>query len=290
MIVSYFEDVKDTTPKDIELEEWLKDTIAAENDAVMKVLKYRMTKKESDKIKIPCITVSASFKDYRNLDNIKKKNGLLCIDIDRYAKSKHKKSNSCIDMEKAKKLLSEHPCVLYAGYSTGGDGIYAIIRLAYTNKLDEYFEHFQKKFEMLGINIDSSCKDYTRLRFFSYDKDAYFNPDAKYYKIKEKAKEKQPDKASGVKKSDLDKVEKIISVIEENSIDITSIYEDWIKIGGALYGSFGESGRDYFHKISKFHPDYTYKACDIKFTQCKKLGKTNLGSLFFIATNHGVRY
>ena len=70
---------------------WLKNTINPPKDLLKKVQHYRKTLDKRDKLVIPCITVSASFNDVRNLDNIKKETNLICLDIDR-------DSNPCLDM------------------------------------------------------------------------------------------------------------------------------------------------------------------------------------------------
>ena len=46
--------------------------------------------------------------------------------------------------------------------------------------------------------------------------------------------------------------------IERLEVDIAPDYSDWVNLGFALVDSFGEFGRDYFHRISKFHNDYNY--------------------------------
>ena len=57
--------------------------------------------------------------------------------------------------------------------------------------------------------------------------------------------------------TDAAEIEEIIQQIETKQIDIATAYSDWRDIGFALADGFGESGRDYFHRISKFYPAYT---------------------------------
>ena len=155
----------------------------------------------------------------------------------------------------------QHPSCLYCGFSVSGDGVYAVIRLSESDKLDVYFEHFKDKLAHVGINIDESCKDYTRLRFFSYDPDGYYNPGAKAYKI-------APKKVLSIPKTnnndDESKVNQIVGLLETHNIDITCDYDDWIKIGSVLNNNFGENGRSYFHRISKLNSEYDSKKCDSK--------------------------
>ena len=40
------------------------------------------------------------------------------------------------------------------------------------------FEHFQRAYSELGVNIDFKCKDWNRLCYLSYDRDAYYNENA----------------------------------------------------------------------------------------------------------------
>lgn len=284
MKISYFNNVSDTTPKSIRLEEWLSDTMEPSKKLEKLVSKYRLEGNKKDKLKLPCVTISASFKKYRNLDNIKKRNPLICIDID-------KDDNPLLDMDLVKELLSKHPSTLYVGYSVSREGIYAIIKISHVDKLQKYFKHFKKKLSNVGVKIDEKCKDYTRLRFFSIDESAYYNPKAVEYKIPKKVRRNTSKAISAIaSKSDTDKVEAVVRLIEKHAIDITIDYNDWIKIGAALCNSFGEGGRDYFHRISRFHHDYKVRDCNLKYSQCSKMNRVKLSSFFYVADSFGIRY
>lgn len=295
MKISYFKDVKDTKPKDFDLDEWLLNTINPPADLKGKVSKYRKLQSKNLKSQIPCVTISATFKKVRNLKHIKKKNPFIVLDIDRFAKSKTAPCNLCLDFEKAKELFSSFPSCYYVGYSVSSDGkeikdgLYAVIKLKKGTPLKKAFKHFKKRLQRVGINIDASCKDYTRLRFFSVDKNAYYNKNAKAFSIPKKRKIKASN-SGVVSKTDTDKVEAIIGLIEQNSIDITSNYQDWIKVAGALYNAFGENGRDYFHRVSRFYPDYKAKATNRKFDNCTNMKSVNLSSFFYVADKNGIRY
>ena len=281
--ISYFKNVQDTKPKTIYLEDWLSKTIKPPKELEKQVLKFRNLRSKRLKLKIPCVTISASFKKVRNLDNIKQKTNLICIDIDL-------DSNPVANMELVKSLFTSHPSTLYVGYSVSNNGIYAIIRISKGKVLIKYFKHFKKNLKRLGVIIDESCKDYTRLRFFSYDSEAYYNPKAKPFKLPKKRKLKPSKKTGNASRTDTEKVEAIINLIEMNAIDITSNYEDWYKIAGALNEAFGESGRDYFHRISKYHHDYSIKKTDNKYNNCRNMNRVTLSSFFHVASEHGIRY
>ena len=85
-------------------------------------------------------------------------------------------------------------------------------------------------------------------------------------------------------------IESIIQQIESKQIDIATAYCDWRDIGFALADSFGESGRDYFHRISNFYPVYSPTECDIQYNNCLKAkgqGIT-LKTFFFHARQAGI--
>ena len=85
-------------------------------------------------------------------------------------------------------------------------------------------------------------------------------------------------------------VEEIITRIEANQIDITNAYSDWRDIGFAFATEFGQQGREYFHRISRFYPDYSTFECDKQFDKCLKSNGTGitLKTFFHTAKSAGV--
>lgn len=63
-------------------------------------------------------------------------------------------------------------------------------------------------------------------------------------------------------------IEAYIKLIEQSGTDITKNYADWRNIGFAIAEEYGESGRNYFHRISKFHSSYDSKDCDEQYSKC----------------------
>jgi len=85
-------------------------------------------------------------------------------------------------------------------------------------------------------------------------------------------------------------IELIISRIEAACTDITSSYSDWLNIGFALADEFGEGGRNYFHRISRFYSKYSLTDCNKQFDQCLKAkghGIT-IKTLFHLAKQAGI--
>ena len=67
-------------------------------------------------------------------------------------------------------------------------------------------------------------------------------------------------------------IEIIIQRIEAAHTDITAGYSNWLDLGFALSEELGEAGRDYFHRISRFNPDYDHAETDKQFNNCLKSG------------------
>lgn len=90
--------------------------------------------------------------------------------------------------------------------------------------------------------------------------------------------------------STADRVESLIAQLKASSTDITPTYEDWLKVGFALAGEFGEAGRQYFHAISSLYSGYDQAESDTKYTECLKSekGRTDISTLFYLAKQQGV--
>ena len=84
-------------------------------------------------------------------------------------------------------------------------------------------------------------------------------------------------------------IERILRQIEARSLDLTFPYDHWLKLAFAM-ASLGESGRSYFHRLSRFNADYDPAECDQKFTHCleSKGSGINLGTFFHLAREAGI--
>ncbi len=70
-----------------------------------------------------------------------------------------------------------------------------------------------------------------------------------------------PDRASN-------DIETITQRIEASHTDITAGYDNWRDLGFALSEELGETGRDYYHRISRFNPDYDPADTDKQYDRC----------------------
>jgi hypothetical protein len=62
----------------------------------------------------------------------------------------------------------------------------------------------------------------------------------------------------------------MVRQIEQKGIDITADYNYWFAIACNLASTFGKNGRQFFHRISYFHPGYNHDDCYKKFSQAIK--------------------
>ena len=86
-------------------------------------------------------------------------------------------------------------------------------------------------------------------------------------------------------------VESYINSIEQLAIDITGNYAIWRDIGFALADEYGATGRDYYHRISQFHPNYNANECDEQYDKCLSSKGTGIaiGTFYHYAHQAGVK-
>lgn len=65
-------------------------------------------------------------------------------------------------------------------------------------------------------------------------------------------------------------VDTVITRIEADLVDITTSYADWLNVGFAFASEFGEGGRNFYHRVSRFYPGYTKSDTDKQYDQCLK--------------------
>ena len=220
------------------------------------ILNYRTNKTQENKRALPLVTISGLFKE-RNNNSLITHSGLIAIDIDGLKNLNHVRELICCDN------------YFYAIFvSCGGAGLCAIAKIDPKLHLESFHflsKHLYEKYNI--IEVDESCKDISRARFVSYDPDLFINKDAIKIKVKPYAKKKEDDSTYVFVESEFSEIVK--SIIAEK-VDVTANYGDWINIGFALAGKFGEQGRDYFHALSKLNPEYDKVKANQKYTHVLK--------------------
>ena len=65
-------------------------------------------------------------------------------------------------------------------------------------------------------------------------------------------------------------IETITARVEAVAVDIAPNYADWRDLGFALADALGESGRNYYHRLSRFYSGYTETETNKQFDNCLK--------------------
>lgn len=295
--ISVFKSAQSTEPKTTTLGAFLKSKKWREPIIQLRGI---ADKKERDQAKktLPAATISGVF-SYRSAEGLQQYNGLICLDFD-------EKDNPGKTPEEIRENLTEFDEVVYAGLSVSGQGVFAIIA---TNNTDP--AQHSRVVDLLGailahydLYYDRACKDVCRLRFVSYDDDAYWNQNARPFdaaaliqRIREEPDPARrprariiPGKQGSAGSATDKKVERYIEAIESRNMDITSNYEEWMRLGMALAREFGPGGEQYFHRISCYHPKYDPREIEKKYAEfCRNTRRIQIGTFFQICNQKGIR-
>ncbi len=89
--------------------------------------------------------------------------------------------------------------------------------------------------------------------------------------------------------TDLEHLQLVAGRISEAGIDITSTYNDWLKVTFSC-ASLGEAAREYYHIICSQYPNYRREECDMKFNNCLKTKSStdSIALLIQMAKDNGI--
>ena len=254
------------------------------------------------KKKHPHIVFGGVF-SHRSKDGLIKPSNLICVDLDHIG--------THADVEDLKDTLCEdtelNPVLLFT--SPSGDGLKVVVPVQQTISGDEDFRlaykslthYFEQTYQ---LTPDPNCKDISRSCFLCYDELAVLKDPqggfdmVKWTPVQEEQRfpqewDNRPLRekmrlSSGVL-SDYDRALMGVEDIESSGIDITGNYDDWRDIGFAL-GTLGESGRELFHRVSRFYPQYNREETDKQFDVSMGDGSIHLETLFKRGQMMGVKF
>ena len=214
-----------------------------------------------EKKKLPSYTATATYKGERKEVNMTNYNALCVVDLDHLQ-----------DVEKAKEDIKKLPFVLYCAKSVGGKGLFCLIRV--NGSKDEYLKHWyalKDDFEGIGLQIDESCKDLSRLRFVSYDTEPYINYQATIYNKKKITipstnyqATPQPNKNLS-NDSVMADLKNIMEDVAKNHIQLSKNHHDTLYLSNVLSSVMGEDGRKYLHIIRQQREGYDQTKTDCLF-------------------------
>lgn len=271
--VSWFKNYRDPAPAgETTLLRWLTGSKLKEQVQQIRNAPDKPTA-DAMKAKLPAITPSGTFTTRQDKALITH-SGFICLDIDLKGNEKIR------NYHQLKAQLSNIRQVAYCGLSVSGNGYFALIPIAYPEKHLQHFLALEAAFLKMGIRLDEKCKNLSRLRGYSWDPDAFFNHQAEPFTVLLEPATRQPKPVLFQKSSfqpsetyfgsDADRVEALLQKIESGKVDITEDYNNWFAIACNFAATFGEQGRNFFHRVSTYHPQYVPTACDRKYNDALK--------------------
>lgn len=246
-------------------------TVTAIRNTTDRALRKKM------KENLPAITPSGLFKWVRE-DGLIKHTGFIQFDIDL-------KDNLHLEnYHSLHEQLSRISNIAYCGKSVSGTGYWGLVRVGFGHRHQEHWEFVRRAFQRMGIIIDHAPKNVCSLRGASYDPDAYYNHAARtlYHYIAPPA---DIPLGQTMQRSDNNKIMRLVDELESRGMDVTDTYQSWYIIGCNVAATYGEEGRELYHRISRFHPDYNQRDTNYQYKQClmqtERMGST-AGMGYFI--------
>lgn len=274
--------------------------VALKNTEELRCIKDEQKHREFKAKQFDCVTFSGVFTK-RCADGLIEHSGLIVLDIDHVGE----KVNELKGLFIIDQMLQ--PLMVFT--SPSGDGLKVVVEID-LEKADHLTWFYALKgyvSEIYGISIDEKCKDVGRACFLPYDRECYFRDNMVENAINVEewaARGGLPQKnyetdnvavtttaATSVNHEETcQDVELLLKQLEERQMDITSDYGDWIKLGFAFANFCGEQGREWFHRVSQFHPTYTREEADKKFTSLlrNERGDVTINSFFHLCKEAGV--
>lgn len=282
--ISYYRNVRDTIGTETMLSSFLFDE--SNKDLILQI-RHTSDKKERAELKrqLPCATISGRFSPSRKAVNLVEHSGFICLDIDGQDNVNIK------DWASLKTQLAMVPQVAYAGLSVSGHGLFLLVPIKYSSCHQAHFQQLVDDFNAMGIILDRNCKDVSRLRTKSFDTSPYVNEHPLIYdKVKIVERYHHQFFVNASSNDTLNYVACCCRQIDRLGTDITSTYEDWLRVGFAL-ASLGECGRDFFHVCSRQNPSYKPAETNRKFDSLlKNHGNITIATFFMACKQHGISW
>jgi len=266
-------------PQDVNLLKWLHSAKYAD---IVKQIRSVDEKNERNKLKstLPAITPSGIFK-YRAADKLIQHSGFIQFDID-FQDNQH-----ISNYDDLKTQLCNIENVAYCGLSVSGKGYWGLIPIQQPERHKQHFKALRNQFQRIGLTIDDKPSNVAALRGYTFDPDAYFNHEAVPFSLLDEPEPRTIERRRFENDTRGD-VEALIEKIQAARIDITTGYDNWLKIGFSFSEEFGESGRDYFHAVSQYHSDYNEQETDKQFSHCLKArgSGVTISSFFYLCKEY----
>lgn len=246
--------------------------------------------RRSFKSALDYVTPSGLFTPTRKASNLLQHSALAILDFDHVA-----------NLETTRLQLSADPYALVLFVSPSGDGLKLIVNVTPGLDKDSHkqlyadLSLYYKQTYGLDQILDDKTSDVSRPCYVSYDPDVIVNPTASLYTSKGLVttltrKKPKTDYQLAADATDIERhVATVIERIEAAQINITDDdYHTWYVLAFCL-STLGESGRDYFHRLSQLSPKYDAANTEHKFDEALKNCRfTTPWKFFDVAKAHGI--
>ena len=183
MKISEFGSVRSKQSQTISLQEYVNkvrsNTFKAQVEEYRRLAALPGHEAEAQRVKdgMPCIVPAGVCSGGHAVKNLVKHSGLLQIDMD----------HTLLRTAEVCRLLCELPYVTVVHKSFSQNGVRAFVRVAAEDVMRNYEQLYAAVGEAVrrhaAHNYDSKCKILTQPSFYSWDADAYYNPDAETFKM-----------------------------------------------------------------------------------------------------------
>ena len=226
-------------------------------------------------------TMSGVFPCTRNQSDAFELNGIIAIDIDKY--------NG--DLEMLKRTVMQFDYVFLSAKSASGKGIYVLcyydLNCIGDNKVNDFksiWNGIKTDFNAIGLNIDESCKDLTRLRIISHDSNTLIkNMDCDIRPF-----DKPIDMNKDIMQPLINEydVEPKQSLCKQELIDLVRKIETLVKNG------YGQNGFEYYdERYNDGNNEYDYARWRLDAWRLGSMTNADVGyRLFLFISKHAIGY
>lgn len=229
-------------------------------------------KRNEFKTKMPTATLSGQF-SYRSDKDIVSHSEYISMDLD-----------DVHNINSVRQILQKDKYVFACFVSTSGKGLRVMFKIDPTKHRESFRGVSKYLWENYGIVSDPNGSNVSKPYCVSFDPFLFINPDPvpvfKKY-VKDKAHKPLQDFVH----TDED-FTNVMKQISGRNVNICEDYSDWLKVGFALASKFGESGRDYFHELSRQSPKYNARSCDEQYKHCmtgRGENKVAISTFYYLA-------
>ncbi|MVM36516.1 hypothetical protein GO730_00650 [Spirosoma sp. HMF3257] len=243
------------------------------------------------------VTFSGTFSPSRQVGNLQKHSGLICLDFDKVA-----------NMWETRLQLQADPHTLLLFTSPSGTGLKMVVDVPGLADEPERHKGFFADIaiyirQTYGLDVDASGSDVSRACFLVHDPSVFVNAEAESYlyrglALEEHQKAKKPPTEAQVIKNASNVYTHVLAVVERieaGQVNITGdeyhnnvAHTGWLILAFCM-STLGEPGRDLFHRISQLSDKYDTAKTDEKFDEAvAKCRFTTPWKFFDIAKKYGI--